>query len=158
VKNILVTGGAGFIGSAFVRHRVTAHPGLNIIVFDRLTFEARSGHSHGVRATGRQRLDAERTVIAGCGRACLRRTFVDNGDHRACNRTAIGVGYRAFNTGGNLLSCGWSGDSRRRSQADYACCKKIFDFHGSEPLIACGEVVVTRAALATPHCTKETDL
>lgn len=38
MKNILVTGGAGFIGSAFVRHMVTAHPGLNIIVFDCLTY------------------------------------------------------------------------------------------------------------------------
>ena len=38
MKNLLVTGGAGFIGSAFVRHMVAQHPKLNIIVFDLLTY------------------------------------------------------------------------------------------------------------------------
>ncbi len=38
MKNILVTGGAGFIGSAFVRHMVAQYPGLNIIVYDLLTY------------------------------------------------------------------------------------------------------------------------
>ncbi len=38
MKNILVTGGAGFIGSAFVRHMIDQHPEYNIIVFDKLTY------------------------------------------------------------------------------------------------------------------------
>lgn len=38
MKNILVTGGAGFIGSAFVRQMVQRHPELNIITFDKLTY------------------------------------------------------------------------------------------------------------------------
>ena len=38
MKNILVTGGAGFIGSAFARHMVAQHPELNIIVLDLLTY------------------------------------------------------------------------------------------------------------------------
>ena len=38
MKNILVTGGAGFIGSAFVRHMVAAYPDYNIICFDKLTY------------------------------------------------------------------------------------------------------------------------
>ena len=38
MKNILVTGGAGFIGSAFVRHMVSAYPDYNIICFDKLTY------------------------------------------------------------------------------------------------------------------------
>mgnify|MGYP006272058003 CR=1 FL=1 len=38
MKNILVTGGAGFIGSAFVRYMTTAHPELNIITYDKLTY------------------------------------------------------------------------------------------------------------------------
>jgi len=38
VKNILVTGGAGFIGSAFVRHMVAVYPHYNIITYDKLTY------------------------------------------------------------------------------------------------------------------------
>jgi dTDP-glucose 4,6-dehydratase len=38
VKNILVTGGAGFIGSAFVRYMVHKYPDYNIIVYDKLTY------------------------------------------------------------------------------------------------------------------------
>jgi dTDP-glucose 4,6-dehydratase len=38
MKNILVTGGAGFIGSAFVRYMVEAYPEYNIIVYDKLTY------------------------------------------------------------------------------------------------------------------------
>lgn len=38
MKNILVTGGAGFIGSAFVRMMVEEHPEYNIVVLDKLTY------------------------------------------------------------------------------------------------------------------------
>lgn len=38
MKNILVTGGAGFIGSAFVRYMVEKYPNYNIIVYDKLTY------------------------------------------------------------------------------------------------------------------------
>ena len=38
MKNILVTGGAGFIGSEFARQMVLQHPEYNIIVFDKLTY------------------------------------------------------------------------------------------------------------------------
>lgn len=38
MKNILVTGGAGFIGSAFVRYMIAEHPEYNIIVYDKLTY------------------------------------------------------------------------------------------------------------------------
>lgn len=38
MKNILVTGGAGFIGSAFVRYMVETYPNYNIIVLDKLTY------------------------------------------------------------------------------------------------------------------------
>ncbi len=38
MKNILVTGAAGFIGSAFARYMVAAYPHYNIIVFDKLTY------------------------------------------------------------------------------------------------------------------------
>jgi dTDP-glucose 4,6-dehydratase len=38
MKNILVTGGAGFIGSAFVRYMIAKYPQYNIIVLDKLTY------------------------------------------------------------------------------------------------------------------------
>lgn len=38
MKNILVTGGAGFIGSAFVRHMVQHYPDYHIVTFDKLTY------------------------------------------------------------------------------------------------------------------------
>ncbi|MHB0936206.1 MAG: dTDP-glucose 4,6-dehydratase [Armatimonadota bacterium] len=37
-KRVLVTGGAGFIGSAFVRNMVKAHPAWQIVVLDKLTY------------------------------------------------------------------------------------------------------------------------
>lgn len=38
MKNILVTGAAGFIGSAFARYMVKTYPQYNIIVYDKLTY------------------------------------------------------------------------------------------------------------------------
>ncbi|MFC1960110.1 dTDP-glucose 4,6-dehydratase [Chloroflexota bacterium] len=38
MKNILVTGGAGFIGSAFVRYMIETYPDYNIVVLDKLTY------------------------------------------------------------------------------------------------------------------------
>lgn len=38
MRNLLVTGGAGFIGSAFVRHMVRTYPQYHIITFDKLTY------------------------------------------------------------------------------------------------------------------------
>ncbi len=38
---ILVTGGAGFIGSNFVRHFLAGHPGDEVVVLDKLTYAGR---------------------------------------------------------------------------------------------------------------------
>ena len=38
MKNILVTGAAGFIGSAFARYMVEKYPHYNIVVLDKLTY------------------------------------------------------------------------------------------------------------------------
>jgi dTDP-glucose 4,6-dehydratase len=37
-KNVLVTGGAGFIGSNFIRYMLEAHPDYKIVNFDKLTY------------------------------------------------------------------------------------------------------------------------
>ncbi|HHQ49238.1 MAG TPA: dTDP-glucose 4,6-dehydratase, partial [Acidobacteria bacterium] len=41
MKRILVTGGCGFIGSNFVRHMLSAHPGLEVVNLDALTYAGR---------------------------------------------------------------------------------------------------------------------
>ncbi len=38
MKNLLVSGGAGFIGSNFVHHILDRYPGYRVIVFDKLTY------------------------------------------------------------------------------------------------------------------------
>jgi len=38
MRNILVTGGAGFIGSNFVRHLLHKYADCQIIVYDKLTY------------------------------------------------------------------------------------------------------------------------
>jgi len=37
-KRLLVTGGAGFIGSNFVNHMIRCHPDVSIVVWDKLTY------------------------------------------------------------------------------------------------------------------------
>jgi len=38
MKNLLVTGGAGFIGSAFVRYILGKYPNYSVVVYDKLTY------------------------------------------------------------------------------------------------------------------------
>jgi dTDP-glucose 4,6-dehydratase len=38
MKNVLVTGGAGFIGSNFVRHMLSSYPGVRVVNLDALTY------------------------------------------------------------------------------------------------------------------------
>jgi dTDP-glucose 4,6-dehydratase len=55
--HILVTGGAGFIGSNFVRHWVREHPGDHVIAFDLLTYAGNRANLDDV--------DAEITFVHG---------------------------------------------------------------------------------------------
>ena len=38
MKNVMITGAAGFIGSNFVRHALTKHSDWNVIAYDKLTY------------------------------------------------------------------------------------------------------------------------
>jgi dTDP-glucose 4,6-dehydratase len=46
--SLLVTGGAGFIGSNFVRHWTAAHPGEAVTVLDKLTYAGRPENLEGL--------------------------------------------------------------------------------------------------------------
>jgi dTDP-glucose 4,6-dehydratase len=52
---VLVTGGAGFIGSNFVRHALQAHPGWRITTLDKLTYAGRLENLTGVMDDPRHR-------------------------------------------------------------------------------------------------------
>ena len=46
--NVLVTGGAGFIGSNFVRHALAVHPDWRVTTLDKLTYAGRIESLRGV--------------------------------------------------------------------------------------------------------------
>jgi len=52
---ILVTGGAGFIGSNFVRHVLTSHPGDAVVNLDKLTYAGNPENLRDVEADSRYR-------------------------------------------------------------------------------------------------------
>lgn len=48
MNRILVTGGAGFIGSNFVRHQLDAYPGIHIVNLDKLTYAGNLDNLKGI--------------------------------------------------------------------------------------------------------------
>jgi dTDP-glucose 4,6-dehydratase len=68
---VLVAGGAGFIGSAYVRHRLDSHPGDSIRVLDKLTYAGRRENLDGLErcelvVADIADRDAARSAIEGC--------------------------------------------------------------------------------------------
>ncbi|MQA73082.1 MAG: dTDP-glucose 4,6-dehydratase [Solirubrobacterales bacterium] len=71
--NVLVTGGAGFIGSSYVRHRLDAHPDFSVRVLDKLTYAGRRENLEGLPAERCELVvadvadrDAVRAALEGC--------------------------------------------------------------------------------------------
>ena len=60
LRRLLVTGGAGFIGSAFIRQRLRVDPEIAITVLDKLTYAASRGkawrNSREIRGCGLSRV------------------------------------------------------------------------------------------------------
>ncbi|NPV67980.1 MAG: dTDP-glucose 4,6-dehydratase [Anaerolineae bacterium] len=75
MKNILVTGGAGFIGSAFVRYMIDTYPDYNVVVLDKLTYAGNLDNLLPVRDNPRYRF--ERADIAD--RAAVERIVEQHG-------------------------------------------------------------------------------
>ena len=55
LRNVLVTGGAGFIGSNFIRYLLAARPGVRVVNFDKLTYAGDLANLEGVAQDGRYR-------------------------------------------------------------------------------------------------------
>ena len=48
MKNIIVTGGAGFIGSNFVHYVINNHPDIHVTVLDKLTYAGNRANFAGL--------------------------------------------------------------------------------------------------------------
>src|SRR5918995_7030514 len=71
---LLVAGGAGFIGSAYVRHRLDRHPGDQVRVLDKLTYAGRRENLEGLPGDRCELTvgdicdrEAVATALDGCG-------------------------------------------------------------------------------------------
>jgi dTDP-glucose 4,6-dehydratase len=70
---LLVPGGAGFIGSNYVRHRLAAHPDDTVVVLDKLTY---AGRRENLAAAPEDRCDlveadiSDRDAVAGAIEGC----------------------------------------------------------------------------------------
>ena len=70
---VLVAGGAGFIGSAFVRRRLDAHPGDSVRVLDKLTYAGRRENLDGLPGDGVEIVEgdiADRDAVAAAALGC----------------------------------------------------------------------------------------
>ncbi len=77
MKNILVTGGAGFIGSNFVHHMLGQHAGYRIVVYDKLTYAGRLENLKPAEGHPRYAFVRGDICDAQAVRAALRRYDID---------------------------------------------------------------------------------
>jgi dTDP-glucose 4,6-dehydratase len=70
---LLVTGGAGFIGSNYVRHRLAAHPDDAVVVLDKLTYAGRRENLGGLSDERLEFVEADisdREAVAAAVEGC----------------------------------------------------------------------------------------
>ena len=74
MRNVLVTGGAGFIGSNFVQYFLGAHPDVKLVNFDDLTYAGNLGNLVAVAS------DHRYTFVKGdiCDRAAVDRVMQEH--------------------------------------------------------------------------------
>ncbi len=79
MRNLLITGGAGFIGSNYVRYVLQNHPDLHVIVFDKLTYAGNLDNLQDVAEKFQSRYDFVRGDIcdAAAVEAALRTYQID---------------------------------------------------------------------------------
>jgi dTDP-glucose 4,6-dehydratase len=76
VRNLLITGGAGFIGSNYVRYVLENHPDLHVTVFDKLTYAGNLDNLRDVGEKFQSRYDFERGDI--CDAAAVTKVLRDH--------------------------------------------------------------------------------
>jgi dTDP-glucose 4,6-dehydratase len=71
---LLVAGGAGFIGSNYVRHRIAAHPEDSVVVYDKLTYAGRPENLKDLPPARVELVEGDiadrdtvRATVEGCG-------------------------------------------------------------------------------------------
>ncbi|MBN1316923.1 MAG: GDP-mannose 4,6-dehydratase, partial [Anaerolineales bacterium] len=77
MKRLMITGGAGFIGSNFCRYMLERYPDLSLLVFDKLTYAGNLENLEDVKKNFRGRYDFIRGDI--CDQAAVEQAIEANG-------------------------------------------------------------------------------
>jgi dTDP-glucose 4,6-dehydratase len=108
MKNVLVSGGAGFIGSNFIRHYLEVHPAIQIVNFDKLTYAGNLENLADVASHPRYKFVkgdiCDGTAVAGVFRQYNIDTVVHFAAESHVDRSIIGAGiFIQTNVGGTQV-------------------------------------------------------